>query len=130
MAKITGTTIDGANSWRKFGSWIEGLGDIDGATVLVGVASLIVVVGIRFSRSKVPGALVLVVGVLIFETLMQAFVRRLDSQLKGRTPASDAPKLPDVVARCIRVAVLLGVTVTIAETWVVEAERSASKSRT
>ena len=64
--------------------------------------------------------LVLVVGVLIFETLMQAFVRRLDSQLKGRTPASDAPKLPDVVARCIRVAVLLGVTVTIAETWVVE----------
>ena len=64
--------------------------------------------------------LVLVVGVLMFETLMQALVRRLDSQLKGRTPASDAPKLPDVVARCIRVAVLIGVTVTIAETWVVE----------
>ena len=62
----------------------------------------------------------LVVGVLIFETLMQAFVRRLDSQLVGRTPASDTPKLPDVVARCIRVAVLIGVAVTIAESWVVQ----------
>ena len=40
----------------------------------------------------------LVVGVVVFETLLQAFVRRLDSQLVGRTPASDAPKLPDVVA--------------------------------
>ena len=50
----------------------------------------------------------LVVGVLIFETLMQAFVRRLDSQLVGHTPASDTPKLPDVVARCMRVAVLIG----------------------
>ena len=64
--------------------------------------------------------LVLVVGVLVFETLMQAFVRRLDSQLKGKTPASGAPKLPDVVARCVRVAVLIGVAVTIAESWVVE----------
>ena len=62
----------------------------------------------------------LVVGVLIFETLMQAFVRRLDSQLVGRTPASDSPKLPDVVARCVRVAVLIGVAVTIAESWVVQ----------
>lgn len=64
--------------------------------------------------------LTLVVGVLVFETLMQAFVRRLDSQLAGRTPASSSPKLPDVVARCIRVAVLIGVTVTIAESWVVQ----------
>ena len=62
----------------------------------------------------------LVAGVLIFETLLQAFVRRLDSQLVGRTPASDAPKLPDVVARCVRVAVLIGVAVVIAESWVVD----------
>ncbi|MBI2737673.1 MAG: mechanosensitive ion channel family protein [Rhodospirillales bacterium] len=64
--------------------------------------------------------LVLVVGVLMFETLMQAFVRRLDSQLLGATPASDTPKLPDVVARCVRVAVLIGVAVTIAESWIVQ----------
>jgi small-conductance mechanosensitive channel len=70
----------------------------------------------------------LVVGVLIFETLLQAFVRRLDSQLAGRTPASDAPKLPDVVARCVRVAVLIGVSVTIAESWVVQVFGLASES--
>jgi len=64
--------------------------------------------------------LLMVVGLLIFETLMQAVVRRLDSQLFGLTPASDTPKLPDVVARCIRVAALIVVLVTIAETWVVE----------
>src|SRR6185436_305488 len=64
--------------------------------------------------------LVLVVAVLMFETLMQAFVRRLDSQLLGRTPASDEAKLPDVVARCVRVAVLIGVVVAVAETWVVD----------
>ncbi|MBI3197374.1 MAG: mechanosensitive ion channel, partial [Rhodospirillales bacterium] len=63
---------------------------------------------------------VLVVGVLLFETFMQAFVRRLDSQLEGGTPAGDAPKLPDVIARCVRVAVLIGVAVTIAESWVVQ----------
>ncbi|TAJ40955.1 MAG: mechanosensitive ion channel family protein [Reyranella sp.] len=72
--------------------------------------------------------LMLVVGVLMFETLMQAFVRRLDSQLVGSTPASDSPKLPDVVARCVRVAVLIGVIVIIAETWVVQVLGLANES--
>jgi small-conductance mechanosensitive channel len=84
-------------------------------------------------RVQVGGAmlltLVLVVGVLFFETLMQAFVRRLDSQLPGRTAASDTPKLPDVVARCVRVAVLIGVAVTIAQSWVVEVLGLASPDR-
>ena len=62
----------------------------------------------------------LVIGVLLFETLMQVVVRRLDSQLAGLTPASSSPKLPDVVARCIRVAVLIGVAVLIAESWAVQ----------
>jgi hypothetical protein len=39
---------------------------------------------------------------------MQAFVRRLIT-VGRRTPASDSPKLPDVAARCVRVAVLIGV---------------------
>jgi len=71
----------------------------------------------------VPTALVLtlnlLIGVLLFETLLQAFVRRLDSQLPGLTPAGPAPTLPDVVARCIRVAVLIGVVVLICESWLV-----------
>ena len=81
-------------------------------------------------RTQVGGAILLtlslVLGLLVFETLMQAFVRRLDSQLLGSTPASDRPKLPDVVARCIRVAVFIGVAVTVAEMWAVEVLALAS----
>jgi len=81
-------------------------------------------------RVQVGGAMLLtlglVIGLLVFETLMQAFVRRLDSQLPGRTPASDTPKLPDVAARCVRVAVLIGVVVTVAEVWVVDVLALAS----
>ncbi|WIM09172.1 mechanosensitive ion channel family protein [Enhydrobacter sp.] len=70
----------------------------------------------------------IVVGVLVFETFLQAFVRRLDSQLAGATPASAYPRLPDVVARCVRVAVLIGALIVIAESWVVRVLGLASES--
>ena len=81
-------------------------------------------------RLQVGGAMLLtlglVIGLLVFETLMQAFVRRLDSFLVGATAASDRPKLPDVAARCVRVAAFIAVAVTVAETWVVEVLALAS----
>ena len=86
-----------------------------GLTQIYGAVS-----GLLYVGKAMLLTVILVVGVLMFETLMQAFVRRLDSQLVGATPASDLPKLPDVVARCVRVAVLIGVAVTIAESWVVQ----------
>ena len=86
-----------------------------GVTLIYGAVS-----GYRYSGSAMILTLNLVIGVLIFETLMQAFVRRLDAQLQGRAPAGNTAKLPDVIARCIRVAVLIGVAVVIAESWVVE----------
>ena len=61
----------------------------------------------------------LIIGLLMFETLLQAVVRRLDSQLEGFTPADDRQRLPDVLARCARVFVLILVVVVIAESWVV-----------
>jgi small-conductance mechanosensitive channel len=128
--------------WMSFGSreaarqWFGGLGTVAPAIGLVGrywipVAPLFfAALAVTMAYGAISGrvhvgeamglTLGLVVGVLLFETFMQAFVRRLDSQLLGRTPASDLPKLPDVVARCVRVAVLIGVLVTIAETWVVD----------
>lgn len=79
--------------------------------------------GVITDHLNVPTALLLtlnlLVGVLLFETLLQALVRRLDSQLPGFTPARTVPTLADVVARCIRVAVLIGVIVLIGESWVV-----------
>jgi small-conductance mechanosensitive channel len=99
--------------------------------------------GIITDHLNVPTALALtvnlLVGVLLFETLLQAFVRRLDSQLSGFTPARGAPTSADVVARCIRVAVLIGVIVAIGESWVVNVlglvdadawDRTTGESRT
>jgi small-conductance mechanosensitive channel len=128
--------------WLVFGAkeaarqWFIGLGKVAPLAGVVGrhwvgvASTFFVVLGVTQIYSAVSGrphvggamllTLILVVGVVIFETLMQAFVRRLDSQLDGGTPASDLPKLPDVVARCVRVAVLIGVIVTIAQSWVVE----------
>jgi moderate conductance mechanosensitive channel len=116
--------------------WFAGLGTVSRWAGLVGrhwiAASLpffialggTQIYGAISERLNVSGAmlltLILVVALLFFETLLQAFVRRLDSQLPGRTPAGDAPKLPDVVARCVRVAVLIGVALTVAQTWVVD----------
>jgi moderate conductance mechanosensitive channel len=81
------------------------------------------VYGAITGHRNVPTALLLtlnlVATLLLFETLLQAFVRRLDSQLEGYTPASTMPTLADVVARCIRVAVLIGVIVLMCESWVV-----------
>lgn len=116
--------------------WLTGLGEVAPFAGLIGRnwvpagIAFFVALGLTQIYGAVSGlthvaaamllTLVLVVGVLMFETLMQAFVRRLDSQLEGGTPASDRPKLPDVVARCVRVAVLIGVIVTIAENWAVD----------
>jgi high affinity sulfate transporter 1 len=62
LPKLTGTSIDGSNSWQKMYSWLVSLADIHGATFLLGLVSLAVIIGVRFSPIKVPGALVLVVG--------------------------------------------------------------------
>jgi small-conductance mechanosensitive channel len=116
--------------------WLVGLGTVAPLAGLigrhwvgVGVVFFAILGGTQFygavtDRVHVAAAMLLtlnlVVGVLVFETLLQAFVRRVDSQLVGQTPASDTPKLPDVIARCVRVAVLIAVAVAISESWVVE----------
>jgi moderate conductance mechanosensitive channel len=116
--------------------WFDGLGTVSRWAGLVGRHWLGIslpffialggtqIYGAISERLNVSAAmlltLILVVALLFFETLLQAFVRRLDSQLPGRTPAGDVQKLPDVVARCVRVAVLIGVALTVAQTWVVD----------
>ncbi|MFZ5784417.1 MAG: mechanosensitive ion channel family protein [Pseudomonadota bacterium] len=128
--------------WMAYGSreaarqWFGGLGEvarvvgwfgrhwIPVAPAFLALLAFTMIFGVISGRANVGQAMVLtlelVVGLLLFETFMQAVVRRLDSQLLGRTPASEQAKLPDVVARCVRVAVLIGVAVAIAESWVVQ----------
>jgi SulP family sulfate permease len=65
LPKITGTTTTGDNAFQELWSWLGTLGAADGATVVVGVVSLVVVFGLRRVAPAVPGALVLVVGGLV-----------------------------------------------------------------
>jgi SulP family sulfate permease len=65
LPKITGTEIEGSNTWQKLGSWISSLSDTDTLTLLIGVISLVMIFGLRFAAPKVPGALVLVVAGLL-----------------------------------------------------------------
>ncbi len=93
LPKITGTSAAGANAWRTFGSWVTDLGEIHGPTLLLGIVSLVVIIGIRFSPSKVPGALVLVIGGLATSALFDFGNRGI--ALVGDVPRGFAvPSLP------------------------------------
>jgi high affinity sulfate transporter 1 len=65
LPKLTGTSGDGDNVWREFGSWVRGLGEIHWVTLLVGAVALAVILLVRFLAPAIPGALVLVVGGLL-----------------------------------------------------------------
>ncbi len=70
LAKLTGTEAEGSNSWEKLWSWIESLPDSDGATLIVGVASLLIIFGLKHFAPRVPGALVLVILGLLASVLL------------------------------------------------------------
>ena len=65
LPKITGTSAEGANAWQELLSWIQSLPGTHGATLLVGLVSLVVIFGLRRVAPRVPGALVLVIGGLL-----------------------------------------------------------------
>jgi sulfate permease, SulP family len=92
LPKLTGTSAEGTNTWREFGSWLRSLGDTDLTTLLVGVLSLGVILGLRFWARRAPGALVLVVLGILTTRLLD-----LDIALVGLVP-SGLPALvtPDV----------------------------------
>src|SRR4051812_32028184 len=94
LPKLTGTDAEGKNSWRELSSWIGSLADIHATTLLVGLAALAVVFGLRVVAPKVPGALVLVVGGLLGSALFDLGVHGV--ALVGDVPRGlPAPALPD-----------------------------------
>jgi sulfate permease, SulP family len=85
LPKLTGTSADGTNSWREFGSWIRGIDDLHVTTLVVGAIALVVVVALHVAAPKVPGALVLVVAGLILS-------RILDLSERGVATVGDVPR--------------------------------------
>jgi high affinity sulfate transporter 1 len=69
LPKLTGTSSSGDSAWRELATWIQGLDEISGTTLVVGLVSLGVILGLRFAAPVVPGALVLVVGGLLASSL-------------------------------------------------------------
>jgi sulfate permease, SulP family len=98
LPKLTGTSSEGDSAWRELTSWIEGLADIHWTTLLVGVVALTVIVGLRFARPGLPGALVLVVGGLLAAWLFDlgAHGVALVGDVPRGLPAPDLPSL-DVI---------------------------------
>jgi sulfate permease, SulP family len=93
LPKLTGTSAEGDNAWREFWTWLQSLGDVHGTTVLVAVASLAVILGLRFLAPAIPGALVLVVGGLIASSLFDLGSHGV--ALVGDVPRGlPAPELP------------------------------------
>ena len=93
LPKLTGTSADGVNAWREFGSWVRTLGDVHWTTVVVGVVALAVILGLRFLAPAVPGALVLVAGGILASYVFDLGSNGVD--LVGHVPRGlPTPQLP------------------------------------
>ena len=95
LPKLTGTSTDGVNAWQELASWVRGLGDLSVATLLVGLAALAVILGLRFAYPRIPGALVLVVGGLIGSVVLDLGARGV--ALVGPVPRGlPLPQVPSL----------------------------------
>jgi sulfate permease, SulP family len=95
LPKLTGTDGGGDNSFQELRSWLGNLGDVHSATLLVGLAALIVVFGLRIVAPAVPGALVLVVGGLLATVVLDLEGRGV--ALVGPIPSGlPSPEVPDL----------------------------------
>ena len=94
LSKLTGTSSSGDSAWRELWTWLQGLGHIHWTTLVVGLISLGVILGLRFAAPAVPGALVLVVGGLIASGLFDLGAHGV--ALVGHVPRGlPSPALPD-----------------------------------
>ena len=95
LPKLTGTSNSGDNVWQEFASWIRGLDEISWTTLLVGLAALGLILGLRFFAPRVPGALVVVVAGLLASWLFDLGAHGVE--LVGPVPRGlPAPTLPGV----------------------------------
>ena len=95
LPKLTGTYAEGDSAWRELASWLGSLGDMHWTTLLVGVAALAVILGLRRLAPAVPGALVLVAGGLIGSSLFDLGAHGVE--LVGDVPRGlPLPEVPDL----------------------------------
>jgi high affinity sulfate transporter 1 len=102
LPKLTGTTAEGTSTWREFGSWLGSLGATDPTTLVVGLVSLGIILGLRFTARQAPGALVLVALGILWTRLFD-----LEIALVGEVPSGlPAVVLPDIAYLTANLAVI------------------------
>ena len=95
LPKLTGTSAEGDNVWREFGSWLRSLADTDWTTLLVAATALAVILGLRRLAPAIPGALVLVAGGLLASSLFDLGAHGV--ALVGDVPRGlPIPEMPDL----------------------------------
>lgn len=62
LFSITATASSGDNTWQKLWNWLASLSEADTATVLVGVAALLLAFGLKLAAPRIPVALVVVIA--------------------------------------------------------------------
>jgi high affinity sulfate transporter 1 len=93
LPKLTGTSTSGTSAWRELWSWLTTLDDIHWLTLAVGLASLALILGVRFFAPAIPGALVLVVAGLAASAVFDLGSHGV--ALVGHVPRGlPAPELP------------------------------------
>ena len=95
LPKLTGTSVSGSNVWQEFGSWVLGLGDTHGLTLLVGALALAGLFGLKRLAPALPGTLVVVIAGLAASALFDLGARGV--ALVGDVPRGlPAPAIPDL----------------------------------
>ncbi len=95
LFKITGTEKSGSNTWQKLWDWAASLPDANGTTVVLGVAALVLLFGLKFAAPKVPAELVAVVVAIAVTVLWGLGDRGVE--LIAEVPRGlPTPSVPDV----------------------------------
>jgi len=61
LHNITGTTEVGANAWQRLANWVEGLSGTNLPTLVIGLTTLGLLLALKLSIPKAPGALIAVI---------------------------------------------------------------------
>ena len=70
LPKLTGTDGDGDNAWRELGSWLRGLDDFHGTTLLVGGLALVGLFGLRWLAPRLPNTLIVVAVAILASAVL------------------------------------------------------------
>jgi sulfate permease, SulP family len=112
LGKITGTDVSGTNAWQELGSWIRSFSEAQPATVVVGVASLVLVFGIRYIAPKWPESLILLVTGLVASASLDLGAYGI--ALVGNVPSGlPAVVLPDLAYAANHLGIVLVASVAL-----------------